>query len=103
MLKRRGSRRDDERPMPASSNAAEWGRSLGGVSGAESYMVQVRRLSHGRVVHAEVAATGPHNDVAGVQSDPDANTTPLDSPHLVGRIASPCPASAARLPRWGWP
>jgi len=61
-------------------------------------MVQVRRLSHGRVVHAEVAANGPHDDVAGVQSDPDANTTPLDSPHLVGVSLHRVLLSAARLP-----
>src|SRR5215471_10516926 len=39
---------------------------------------------HGCVVHAEIAANGAHDDVTGVQSDPDANGAALGSPHLLG-------------------
>ena len=45
---------------------------------------QVRGLSHRGVVHAEVAADGAHDDVAGVEADPDADADALRPSHFLG-------------------
>jgi hypothetical protein len=36
------------------------------------------------VVHVQVAADGPHHDLAGVQADPDLDADPVRAPGLVG-------------------
>jgi hypothetical protein len=43
---------------------------------------QMRGLPNRRVVHAEVAANRPHDDITRVKPDPDANGSPLSPPHV---------------------
>ena len=56
---------------------------------------QVGGLAHRRVVHVQVAADGPHHDVAGVDSDPDLERYALRALDGRPRSASRSPASAA--------
>jgi hypothetical protein len=43
---------------------------------------QVGRLAHRRVVHVEIAADGPHDDLSGVQADTDLDHGPVSAPQL---------------------
>ena len=44
----------------------------------------MRALSHGGVVHAQIAADGPHDHLTGVDTDADLRFDPVGSPHLLG-------------------
>ncbi len=48
---------------------------------------QVRGLAHGRVVHVQVVANGPHHHLAGVEADADLHGHAMGAAHLLGIAA----------------
>ena len=60
---------------------------------------QVRGLAHGRVVHVQVVADGPHHHLPGVEPDADLHLDAMRAAHLLGCSGASPPAWPGRHSR----